>query len=111
MVEKKCKFSYNELDDSLIISCKEENENVKERYSLGDFIFSLTGRGKIVGIQILNTSKVFSDYNIAPEFINNLEEIKMNVFTKDNCLCIELLISVKGKEAKIPVPLMNLTPQ
>ena len=62
MDNKACKFSYSDLDDNLIISCREENENVRERFTLGNFIFNLTGRGKIVGIQILNASEVFSDY-------------------------------------------------
>ena len=40
MQEKECRFSYSDLDDSLIVSCKEENENVKERFNFGNFIIN-----------------------------------------------------------------------
>ena len=46
-MEKECKLSYNEIDDSLIVSCREENENVRENFMFDNFIFSLTGKEKI----------------------------------------------------------------
>lgn len=108
---KRCRFSYSDLDDSLIISCKEENENVRERFNLGNFIFNLTGRGKITGVQILNASEVFSDYNINSNFLNEIKEVNLVVAQKDNCLGIALIFGFQNQQAKISVPLMNLSPQ
>ena len=109
MNEKKCRFSYSNLDDSLIVSCKEENENIKERFVLGNFIFNLTGRGKIVGIQILNSSEVLSDYNLNPVLLNEIKNINLIVGKKDNCLCIALIFTFENQQGKISLPIMNLT--
>ena len=110
MTNKECRFSYSDLDDSLIISCKEEDENVKERFSLGNFIFSLTGRGKIVGVQILNVSEVLPEYNINPNILSELRNVSLIVAQKNKCLVIALVLSFKNQEAKISIPLINLTP-
>lgn len=110
MQTKECRFSYNDLDDSLIVSCKEENENVKERFNFGNFIFSLTGRGKIVGVQILNASEVFSDYNIDSNLLTELININLIIAQKNGYLSMALILMFKNQEAKIPIPLMNLTP-
>jgi len=110
MDNKECRFHYSDLDDSLIVSCKEENENVKERFSLGSFIFNLTGRGKIVGIQILNASEVLPEYNINPNILNELKSINLIVAQKNECLIIALIFSFKNQEAKISIPLINLNP-
>ena len=44
-------FSYDEYSDSLIVSNRAENELVKSNFEVGDIIFSLTGKGKIVSIE------------------------------------------------------------
>ena len=98
MINKECRFSYNDLDDNLIISCKEENENVKERFNFGNFIFNLTGKGKIVGIQILNVSEVFQEYNISPILLNKLKSINFVIAQKNECLEIAFFFSFKNQE-------------
>ncbi|MBU4070304.1 MAG: hypothetical protein KJ646_04945 [Nanoarchaeota archaeon] len=109
MDAKECRFSYGDLDDSLIISCKEENENVKERFALGNFIFSLTGRGKIVGIQILNSSEVLSDYNLNPNLLSEIKNVGLIVAKKDGCLGIALIFNFQNQQGRISIPLMSLT--
>ncbi len=110
MESQACRFLYNDLDDNLLISCKQENENVKERFGFGDFIFSLTGRGKIVGVQILNASKVFSEYNLDPKLLNQLKSTNLIIAKKNNSLAIAITFAYKisSKEGRIPIPLMNL---
>lgn len=110
MQNKKCRFSYSDLDDSLIVSCKEENENVKERFKLGNFIFNLTGRGKIIGIQVLNVSEVLPEYNINPNLLNELKEISLITAQMKECLIIALVLMFKNQQAKISIPLMNMVP-
>ena len=41
-MNNKWKFSYNELDDSLIISCNAQNETSKEKFMFDDIIFHIT---------------------------------------------------------------------
>jgi len=108
MQTKECKFSYSDLDDSLIVSCKEENENVKGRFGLGNFIFNLTGRGKIVGIQVLNVSEVLPEYNINPNLLKEIKEVNLITAKKEGCLVIALVFTFKTQQAKISIPLMNL---
>lgn len=110
MQNKKCRFSYSDLDDSLIVSCKEENENIKERFKFGNFIFNLTGRGKIVGIQLLDASKILPEYNINPNLLNELKEINLITAQRNECLIIALILVFKNQQAKISIPLMNMAP-
>jgi len=109
-MDKACRFSYSDLDDSLIVSCKEDNENIRNRFSLGNFIFNLTGKGKIVGIQILNASEVLPEYNIDPNVLSDLKNINLATVQKEGCLFVALVLMFKNKEARIPIPLMNLSP-
>ena len=111
MESKKCKFSYGEIDDSLIVSCKGDDENVKERFNLGNFIFSLTGRGKIVGVQILNVSDVLVDYNLDPNMLNELRNIDLIVVKKEGLLGVALILDFRNQKGKISIPLMNLSKQ
>ncbi|MEK7548975.1 MAG: hypothetical protein AAB496_00575 [Patescibacteria group bacterium] len=109
-MNKECRFSYSNLDDSLIISCKEQNENVKERFNFGNFIFNLTGKGKIVGIQIMNASEVLPEYNINSDVLNELEKISLITSTNKGLLLVALVIVPKKlQEVRIPIPIMNFS--
>lgn len=108
MERKKCKFSYNDWDDSLLISCRRDHENVRERFGMGDFIFNLTRQGKIVGLNIRNASKVFSDYNLGTGFLKKLDKVELMVAKKENLLLIALILNSENQKGKIPIPLMNL---
>jgi len=102
-MEKKCRFSYNDFDDTLAASCKEENENVRETFMFDNFIFSLTGKGKIVGIQIKNASKVLLESNVEPSMLPKLKEVSMIIIKKDSCLFIGISLSTEDCAAKIPI--------
>ncbi|PIN95165.1 hypothetical protein COU53_00635 [Candidatus Pacearchaeota archaeon CG10_big_fil_rev_8_21_14_0_10_30_48] len=108
MENESCKFSYNEIDDSLIVSCKKDDENVKERFNLGNFIFNLTGRGKIVGIQILNASEVLTDYNLNSNILSELKNVNLNITKKEGLLGVALILTFQNQQGKISIPLMNL---
>lgn len=100
-MEKKCKFSYNEIDDSLIISCREEDENIRENFMLDDIIFYLTGRGKIVGLQIKNVSSLISEYGYDEKILDNLKEINLIIIPKENSLFIGLKLISTIEEVKL----------
>ncbi len=103
-MEKKCRFSYNEIDDSIILSCREENEVVKETFMFDDLIFSLTGRGKIVGIQIRNFSKMLKESGIDQDIVLNIKEASLIVLPKQNNLFMGLVFITIGAETiKIPL--------
>ncbi len=108
-MEKSCRFSYNDLDDSLIVSCKDENENVRENFMFDNFIFNLTGKGKIVGLQIKDASKVFLENNISKDILKTIEKISIITVQKENCLLIALNIS--SAQNKVSLPLRVFMPQ
>ena len=97
-MEKKCRFSYNDIDDSIILSCREENELVKENFMFDDLIFSLTGRGKIIGIQIRNFSKMLSESGINKEIVGNIKEASLIIIPKQNNLFIGMIFITNESE-------------
>lgn len=103
-MEKKCRFSYNDIDDSIILSCREENELVKENFMFDDLIFSLTGRGKIVGIQIRNFSKMLSESGINKEIADNIKEASLIIIPKQNNLFIGMIF-ITNKSEKVNLSL------
>jgi len=68
-----------------------------------------TGRGKIVGIQVLNASEVLQDYNIKSN-LSDLKNVSLITGQKENCLFVALVLMFKNQEAKIPITLMSMPP-
>ena len=90
-MEKK-NFSYSEIDDSMIVSNKQENEIVKNNFEVGDIIFSLTGRGKIVSIEIREFSSFLESCNIDPKIIKMMNQAELKVIPKKDALFLILKI-------------------
>lgn len=91
-------FNYDDFSDSIIISNKQENEKVKDNFEIGDIIFSLTGKGKIVSIEIREFSSFLSSCNINPEILENLKNIQFSVVPKSKSLFLFLKIeSTQGQ--------------
>jgi len=85
-------FHYDDFSDSIIISNKQENEIVKSNFEIGDIIFSLTGKGKIVSVEIRGFSSFLEACNINPEILENLKNIQFNVVPKNKSLFLFLKI-------------------
>jgi len=90
-MEKK-NFSYSKIDDSLIVSNRQENEVVKNNFEVGDIIFSLTGRGKIVSIEIREFSSFLESCNIDPKIIEMMNQVELKVIPKKDTLFLILKI-------------------
>lgn len=85
-------YSYNDYNDSLIISTRQENEKAVENFMLGDIIFSLTKKGKIVSIEIRGVSYFLESCNINPEILTNIQNISFEVVARRDSLFIVLKI-------------------
>ena len=105
-MKKECRFSYSDVDDSLLISCKETNENIKENFMFDNFVISLTGKGKIVGLQIRNASKVLSESGANSSILNELSSVNLIVIKKENCLVIAVGLVSKNQIANIPLHIL-----
>lgn len=102
-MEKKCRFSYNEIDDSLIISCRGENENVKENFMFDDLIFYLADKGKIVGLQIKNISSLISESGFNPKILENLKEITLSIIQREHSLFMRINLISSIESVKLPL--------
>ena len=98
-MKKGSNFSYNELDDSLIISCNHRKERAKENFIFDDIIFHLTENGKIIGLQIRNASSILEESGLNDEILDSLKEVQLNIIPKQDSLFIKInLISDNKKE-------------
>ncbi len=109
-MEKKCKFSYSDFDDSLIISCKEESNSYSENnievegenFSFDDMVLNVTKSGKIQGIIINNASQLIEESGIDSSILKNLNSIILITIQKQNSLLIAVKFILKDmKEQKI----------
>lgn len=100
-MEKKCKFSYNEIDDSLIISCNDQTEKAEENFMFDDIIFYLTKNGKIIGLQIGNASSILREFGSNEEILDNLKNVYLDIIPKQNSLVIKINLVSDTKEEKL----------
>ena len=106
-------FSYDGYSDSLIVSNKQENEVVKDNFEVGDIIFSLTGKGKIVGIEIREFSSFLETCNIDLNILRNIENIQLTIIPKRDTIFLILKIEslenevILSKNIPLVVPLIN----
>ncbi len=100
-MENKCEFSYNRIDDSLIISCNHQSEQAKESFMFDDIIFHLNENGKIIGLQIRNASSILEESGLSDELLDNLKETYLNIIPKQNSLLIKINLITDDKEEKL----------
>ncbi len=111
-MKNECKISYNELDDSMILSCRADNENIRKNFIVDNFIFYLTGKGKIVGIQIRDFSEVLKENDIDNFLVSNITKAYLSTIFKQNTLVIGISFIMDNKKVNIPLRvLMNSTIQ
>ena len=105
-------FNYDSFSDSLIISNKRENEKVKENFMFDDIIISLTGRGKIVGIEILDVSSYLENLGFNKEILLNIKMAELEVIQRRESIIITFkLVSTINQqqiEQKIPIGMIPL---
>ena len=111
-MEKK-KFHYDEYSDSLIVSNREENEIVKRNFEIGDIIFSLSEKGKIVGIEIRGISSFLESCNINPSILKDMNNIELQILPKRGAIFLLLKIEtlegnhILSKNIPLVVPIIS----
>ncbi len=107
------KFSYDEYSDSLIVSNRQEDETVKENFEVGDIIFSLTGKGKIVAIEIRGFSRFLENCDVDSNILKNLNNIELRIIPKKETIFLVLKIeTIEGdkiisRDIPLIMPLIN----
>ncbi len=101
----KHKLHYDRDYDNLIISRKRDNERVKGNFELGeDIVISVTGNGKIVGIELRDASGFLQELGINPKILEQIKSGELIIEPKRNALFISFKLYLKPKkEQKIPI--------
>jgi len=101
-------FSYDDYSDSLIVSNRQENEIVKNNFEVGNIIFSLTGKGKIVSIEIREFSSFLESCKLDSNIANKINNIEFIVTPKKDTIFIILRIGFieNGVEISKNIPLI-----
>ncbi|VVB77909.1 Uncharacterised protein [uncultured archaeon] len=106
-------FSYDSYSDSLIIINRQENEIVRKNFEVGDIIFSLTGKGKIVGIEIREFSSFLESCNLDSKIAETLSSVEFIINVKKEAIFSVLKIGfLQGnvevtKNIPLVMPLIN----
>ena len=88
------KFSYDEYSDSLIVSNKDENGTVKENFEVGDIIFSLNDKGKIMGIEVRGISNFLESCEVNPDILKNIKGAELKIVSKRGTIFLILKMEV-----------------
>lgn len=105
IIKMKAKIFYDKDYDCLMISEKADNEIVEKNFMFDDITISLTGSGKIVGIEIKDVSNYLEELGYNREILDNIIDGQLVVNPKKDFLFIgfEILGKTLGKEQRIPV--------
>ena len=103
---QKNNFDYNEISDSLIISRKQEGEQVQGSAEIGDLILDFTSSGKIVNIEFQNISSFLEIMNINPDILNQLTEV--NLIVKEQKGAVSLFAILKTPTTHHPISLATV---
>ena len=112
---QKFKFSYDkESDDLFLYNPKSKSKGSVE---LGDLVFDYNNKKELVGIQIMNATKLVKnilndkDIEIIKETLYNLKECKVDIKAQNKLLIIKIFLSSKINEISpiLPIPRIHET--
>lgn len=102
---EKFNIDYDKESDDLFLYAKEKSKGSLE---IGDLILDFDRNGKLVGIEMLNTTKFLSDCvadkeKISKEFLSSLLKCEVEIKQKNNFLFVK--INLIGKDIIVPCPI------
>lgn len=101
---QKFKFSYDEENDDLFLHS--ESSKSKGSVELGNLIFDYNSKKELVGIEILNASKVLGDLlseektHTLKDILTNLTECRIELNSRNKFLIIKIYLMGKNMELK-----------
>jgi uncharacterized protein YuzE len=102
--------SYDKENDILFIHRGfSPDEKFKGNIDADVLILDVSTKGRIRGIEIINASKFFKEFDIDKDILENLVDAKFNAVIKPNAIIVSIIFTAKDIErelsAKIAVPL------
>ncbi len=84
-----------------------EDEKFKGNIDVGDLILDVSTKGKIRGIEIMNATKFFKDFNIKKSNLEDMSDANFNATIKPDSIILGIIVKSEQREipAKIAVPL------
>ena|SRR3989344_2846472 len=85
------------------------DEKFKGNIDVGELILDVSTKGRIRGIEIMNATNFFKEFEIGKDALENINDVKFNASIKPNSIIIGIIIKSKNIQneisAKIAVPL------
>lgn len=100
--------SYDKENDILSIHKGfDKDEKFKGNIDVGELILDVSTRGRVRGIEIINATEFFKDFDIGKKILENLKDANFTASLNPNRIMLGILIKTAKKEipAKIAVPL------
>lgn len=102
--------SYDENNDILVIHKGfSSDEKFKGNIDMGELILDVSTAGRIRGIEVINASEFFKDFNVDKKNLQEIVDANFNASVKSSRILIGIFIKVKNVKqeiaAKIAVPL------
>lgn len=103
---KKLKFNYDKVND-LFYTYKEDSQ-VYSNVMIGDFHIEFNKNGEVIGIEVLNASAVFSEYQIPGAFLENIKEINIRIVIRNSLMLICIIINSMNQEKSAMITMNNV---
>lgn len=101
--------SYDRENDILVIhSGFSANEKFRGNIDAGDLVLDISTEGKVRGIEIMNASSFFKEFEIGKDVLESLTEARFNAVVKPTSIIIGIMLKGRNTEempAKIAVPI------
>lgn len=99
-----CKIvTYDKNNDILVIHKGfSKGEKFKGNIDIGDIILDVSTTGKIKGIEIMNATKLFRDFEIGKNALEHISDAQFEVTIKPNSII--LAITIKAENIKTEMP-------
>ena len=100
--------SYDKENDILSIHKGfDKDEKFKGNIDVGELILDVSTRGRVKGIEILNATEFFKDFEIGRTILSHMKDANFTASLNPNRIMLGILIKTERKEipAKIAVPL------
>ena len=102
-------ISYDRENDILVIhNGFSANEKFKGNIDAGDLILDMSTEGRVRGIEIMNATNFFKEFEIGKDLLESLSEARFNAVVKPTSIIIGIMLKGKNTQempAKIAVPI------
>lgn len=95
--------SYDKYNDILAIHKGYSNdEKFKGNIDVGQLVLDVSSKGKIRGIEIINATKFFKEFNITKKILETIIDAHFTASIKPSSIILGITIKAKNIEEEIP---------